>query len=176
MAEQAKGTARAGNWRGSARAQGIVLLGMGILCVALAILLHPINQLDLLALGVGLFIGWAFDTRRMFIPATLITLLGLVNVLWQYGIIRGGWLEGAHLIAIGLALVVILLAARRGALTIPGVGANPITPGILIAVLGITLVLLGTGIGGAVNVFVFGLWLPALVFLVVGIYHLLGRS
>ena len=159
--------------RRSARAQGIALLVMGIISAALAITLHPINQLDLLALGVGLFIAWAFDTAHLFIPAILITLAGLVNVLWQYGVIRNAWLEGAHLIAIGLAVLIILLAAQRGAF---GVGANPITPGILIVVLGIALLMLGTGIGGAVNAFVFGLWLPMLVFLLVGAWRLLWRS
>ena len=152
-----------------ARAQSLVLIGVGVTCALLAWLAHPGHEVALLALGLGLFAAHATWQKRFFIPAVVVTLYGATNVLWMYGAIPGGALYGAYVLDAAVASLVVTLAARRGY-----VGAHPLSPAVLLGLIGVLL--LGTSSApinatGFYTLFV-SFWMPAIVLVALGLLTL----
>jgi hypothetical protein len=120
-----------------------------------------------LATGIGLLLGWLLYQGRLFILAALVLPPGIVNELFDHGLI-GRYLEPAHLIAIGLGLLAVTAAAR----TRP----NWVHPGawsVGLVVLALGLLLLLALASSAASGVIFSFWLPAAVFGVLGLLYLI---
>jgi hypothetical protein len=125
-------------------------------------------QLDaVLATGIGLLLGFLLYRSRLFILTALVLPLGIVNQLFDQGIISGHYLEPAHLLALALGLLTITWATyRRPAWVRPGARS----PGIIVAALGL-LLLLALASGHAATI-IFSFWLPAIVLGGLGVGYL----
>ena len=161
-----------GKRMGSARRQGSVLVAGGLICALLQATLHPGHDLSLLALGLGLLVGHLAWRERLFIPGVMITLIALVNVLATYNIFPGDALLALDFVALGVGAGIATLAARR-----TYVGQNPLSPALIIIVIGVLIY--GLGIASAPTdqfyQFFFTLWMPALVLAGLGVITL-GRQ
>jgi hypothetical protein len=127
------------------------------------------SQLDaVLATGIGVFLGWLIYPRRLFILAALVLPLGVVNQLFDKNIISGKYIEAAHLLVLALGLLAITWIMRA----MPN-WAHPaaLSPGVVVAVLGLLLLLADAS--GAAAKLIFSFWLPTAVLGALGLWYLL---
>jgi hypothetical protein len=156
------------------RQQAYALLLLGVVCLVLAWLLHPnpfSYPLGVLLLGIGMLIAALLNPGRLVIAASLTTALGIAVFLGFKHLIPGSQIFPSYILAIGVALLAIALAARRGY-----IGKGAVTPGIIVIVAGIIEVLLVGGLTPpAFLPFMLSLWLPGCGLLLLGIiYFLIG--
>lgn len=157
--------------------QAYVLLILGVIFLLGALLLHPdihTYPLGVLLLGAGMLLAAFFNPYRLMAAGWLTTLLGLAAFLFFSGHLAGNVVFPVYIIAIGLGLLAIALMGRRGY-----IGAGAITPGLLVAGVGIVEYLLATGQtpSGFLN-FMLSLWLPGIGLLLLGLIYLVmvGRG
>lgn len=124
-----------------------------------------------LATGIGLLLGWLIYPRRLFMLTALVLPLGVVNQLFDNGVISGRYLEAAHLLALALGLLTITWAMR----SIPA-WAHPaaLSLGVVVAVLG--LLLLVADASAAAAKLIFSFWLPTAVLGALGCWYLLASA
>ncbi len=150
--------------------QGVGFIVLSAICALVAATLAPKGETGLLALGVGMLLASALAPWRAFLVGTTVTPFALVNVSWSIGLLPGGWLYGAYVLAAALGMTVALLAARRGL-----VGQYPLSPSVILAAIG--LLLIGTTFSHTQSFFGFFVswWMPAVVFLGMGIVRFVRR-
>lgn len=150
----------------------LVLVGEGIICAVIAATLRPDHELGLLALGVGLLLAHLADRDRYLIPGVIVAPVALVNVLWLYGVVPGNDVEGFHLLAVGCAVALLMVAARRHA-----IGQNPVSVGLWPALIGFLILGLSLTTPTATTFFRFfeSLWMPATVFGVTALWRWVRR-
>jgi hypothetical protein len=151
-----------------------MLLALGILCLLLALLLHPNPfslPVGLFVFGAGLLLSAFINPARLLVAGLLLTCTGAAIFLAYKPLVP--YDNGLVVLVIGVALLAIALAARRGY-----VGAGAFTPGILVLCVGF---LLYSPLGGEVNreiaPFILSLWFPGIGFVALGvIYWILSIS
>ncbi len=156
------------------RRQAYVLLVLGILFLLFAWILQ-LNSfaypLGLLLFGVGMLIGAFFNPYRLMIGGILVTLIGAsIFLAFKNTIIPDA--GNSIVLAIGLGMVGIALAARRGYIT-----AGALTPAIIVLLVG--LVEYGpTGryLPSLAAPFILSLWFPGIGLLILGLMYLLVDS
>ena len=153
------------------RRQALLLLLFGIISLLAAWLVHPSPStypLGVLVLGAGILIATLVNPYRLTIAGWLIFLLGIAVFLFFSGHLSGAQVFPAYIVAIGVALLVIGLLGRRGY-----VKAGAISPGVLVLLVGIILVLLVAGrTPSGFLPFMLSLRLPAIGLLVLGAIYL----
>jgi hypothetical protein len=123
------------------------------------------------ATGIGLLLGFLAYRRRLLILSAIVLPLGIVNQLFDKGVIKGQFLEPAHLLALALGLVIVAWAMHnRPRWAAPGARS----PGIIIAVLGATL-LLAVASGAAARS-IFSFWMPVVVLGGMGLAYLVASA
>jgi len=156
------------------RRQAYVLLVLGVLFLLFAWILQ-LNSfaypLGLLLFGAGMLIAAFFNPYRLMIGGILVTLIGAsIFLAYKRTIIPDA--GNSIVLAIGLGMVGIALAARRGYVT-----AGAITPAIIVLLVG--LVEYGpTGhyLPSVAAPFILSLWFPGLGLLILGLIYLLIDS
>ncbi len=160
--------------RAKSRRQAYVLLAFGVIFLVLALLLHPnalVYPLGLLLFGLGMLVAAFINPQRLMIAGILVTLIGLsIFLAYKNTIIPDA--GNSIVLAIGLGLVGVALAARRGYVT-----AGALTPAIIVILVGLveygpTDRLLPSGLPS----FVLSLWFPGLGLLLLGLVYLLVDS
>ena len=147
-----------------------------LLCLLalIALLLGLTNSFKIdpvLATGIGLLLGFLVYRRRLLILSAIVLPLGIVNQLFDKGIIKGQYLEPAHLLALALGLLSVAWAMHnRPTWAAPGARS----PGVVVAVLGATLLL--AGVSGAAARFIFSFWMPVVVLGGLGLTYLLASA
>ncbi|GAC1397274.1 MAG: hypothetical protein NVS4B12_26880 [Ktedonobacteraceae bacterium] len=156
------------------RRQAYTLLTLGVVFLVLAWILHPnplTYPLGLFLFGVGMLIGAFFNPYRLMISGILVTLIGAsIFLAYKQSILP----DAGNLIvlAIGLGLVGIALAARRGYVT-----TGPLTPAVIVILVGLveygpTAHYLPSGAAP----FILSLWFPGLGLLLLGlVYFFISR-
>jgi len=156
--------------------QAYALLLFGAILLLGAWLLHP-NPFDypigVLLLGVGMLISSLLNPGRLIIASSLTTAIGVAVFLVFKGVIPGNQALPAYILALGIGLLAIAIAARRGY-----VGRGAVSPaGIVIGVGLIEVLLVGHLTPPGLIAFALSLWLPGLGLLLLGIiYFLMGRK
>ncbi len=157
--------------RAKNRRQAVILLMFGIVFLVLALLVHisPFTYpLGLLLFGLGMLVAAVINPYRLLIAGILVTLIGLsIFFTYKNNIIPDA--GGSIVLAIGLGLVGIALAARRGYVT-----AGALTPAIIVMLVGLveygpTDRLLPSGLPS----FILSFWFPGLGLLLLGLVYLL---
>lgn len=164
----ARGVARKGS-----RTQCYVLIGLGIIFLLGALLLHlssSVYPIGLLLFGLGMLVAAFFNPYRLLLAGILVSLIGLSKYFQFANTIPNG--SDTLYLAIGLALLAIAFAARRGY-----IGRGPITPALIVLLVGLieyppTFRLFPAGMVS----FALSLWLPALGLLILGIIYLFVPS
>jgi hypothetical protein len=157
------------------RCQAYALCLLGIILLLGAWLFHP-NPFDypvgVFLFGAGMLISSLLNPGRLVIAGSLITAIGAAVFLAFKGLIPGNQVFPAYILALGIGLLAIAFAARRGY-----VGRGAVSPaGIVIGVGLIEVLLAGHLTPPGFLPFALSLWLPGLGLLVLGIiYFLLGR-
>lgn len=157
--------------------QAYVLLGLGIIILLAAWLLHPSTAtypIGVLVLGIGCCIAVVFNPYRLAVMSWFSLLVGLYVFIAFKNIIHfnGGESFSALIIALGLALLGTAFMARRGY-----VGHGAISPAILTLGVGLVEYLLAANVlHGNVVTFILSLWFPAIVLLLFGLFYLLTSS
>src|SRR6266516_6380546 len=148
--------------------QSYVLIGLGVVFLLGALLLR-LNPLafpaGLFLFGIGLLIAAALNPARLMISGLLYTFIGAAIFIAFKPLIP---FDGIFVvIASGLALLGIALAARRGY-----VSAGALTPSIFILLVGL---LLYPPTGGAISMllapFILSLWFPGIALLLLGLVY-----
>ncbi len=151
--------------------QAYALLLLGIVCLALAWLLHPSTRdypIGVLVFGIGMLIASILNPYRLVSASLITTLLGIAVFLAFKPLIPGDQVLAYYILAIGLALLGIALMARRGYIK-----AGAVTPGLLVIGVGIIEYLLTAGYTPSWFVpFMLSLWLPGVGLLVLGVIYL----
>ncbi len=157
------------------RRQVYALLLFGIISLLGAWLLHP-NPADypigVFVLGIGMLIASLLNPYRLIIASSLTTAMGIAVYLAFRGLLPGGQIFPAYILALGIGLLAIAFAGRRGYVR-PGA----ISPAVIVIGIGLIEVLLVGGLTPpALIPFALSLWLPGFGLLVLGIiYFLIGR-
>ncbi len=157
--------------------QTYTLLGLGVVFIlaALILRLNPYQYpLGVFLLGIGLLIGAFLYPPRLMIAGWLVTPLGLAVFLTFKHIIPGNAVLAFFILAIGVGLLAIALAGRRGY-----VGKGAISPGLLVLLVGLVELLLAHNLTPAGFIpFMLSLWLPGIGLIVIGLIYLLinGRG
>ncbi len=155
--------------------QTYTLLGLGVVFIlaALILRLNPYDYpLGVLLLGIGLLIGSFLYPPRLMIAGWLVTSLGLAVFLTFKHIIPGNQILAFYILAIGIGLLIIALAARRGY-----VGKGAISPATIVLVVGFVELLLARGLTPSWFIpFMLSLWLPGIGLIVVGLLYLLTNG
>lgn len=156
------------------RRQAYVLLVLGVLFLLFAWILQ-LNSfaypLGLFLFGVGMLIATFFNPYRLMIGGILVTLIGAsIFLTYKHTIIPDA--GSSIVLAIGLGIAGIALAARRGYIT-----AGALTPAVIVLLVG----LVEYGPTGHYLVplaapFILSLWFPGLGLLVIGLIYLLLDS
>ena len=136
--------------------QASILLAIGVLCLLGALLLHSVPPLGVFLCGLGMLISAAFNPYRLLIAGVLLSIVGFdVYLTFAHTIPYAG---SALILAIGIALLPIAFAARRGY-----VGVGAITPAILVILIGLIEFPPATRLlpGNYVS-FLLSLWFPAI--------------
>ena len=151
----------------------LVLFGEGVVCAVVAATLRPDHELGLLALGVGLLLAQLADRDHYLIPGVIVAPVALVNVLWLYGVVPANDVEGFHLLAVGGAVALLMVAARAHV-----IGQNPVSAGLWPALIGVLILGLSLATPAATTFFRLfeSLWMPALVFGATGLWRLARRT
>ena len=121
----------------------------------------------ILAVGIGLLLGFLLYRQRLFILTALVLPPGIVNQLFDKKVISFLDIEPAHLLALAVGLLAIAWVARS---RLGWVQPGPSSPGIVVAVLG--LLLLAAYTSGTDAKLIFSFWLPAAVFGALGLWYL----
>ncbi len=153
--------------------QSYVLVGLGIIFLLGAWLLHPDYRtypLGLFLFGAGILVASLLNPYRLLIAGILLTLIGISIFLAFKPLIPDG--NGTLFFAVGLSLLAIAFAARRGY-----VSKGPITPALIILFVGLieygpTYHYFPSGFAP----FILSLWFPGLGLLALGIIYLFARS
>jgi len=147
----------------------LVVLGVILLTLAWFLQLNPLTYpLGLLLFGVGMLIGAIFNPHRLLIGGILVTAIGTsIFLAYKHTIIPDA--GNSIILAIGLGMVGIALAARRGYIT-----AGALTPAVIVLLAGLveygpTRNLLPV----ATASFILSLWFPGLGLLVLGLIYAL---
>ncbi len=158
----------------NSRRQTYVLLVLGILFLALALVLHlnPFAYpLGLLMFGIGMLVAAFFNPYRLMLGGILVTLIGAsIFLAFKNTIIPDA--GNSIVLAIGLGLVGIALAGRRGY-----IHAGALTPALIVIFVGLieygpTAHYFPSGFAS----FVLSLWFPGLGLLLLGlIYFFISR-
>jgi hypothetical protein len=146
--------------------QGIVLLALAAVCASIAAVAHPGDQTGLLALGMGLLLASVAARWRLLLAALVVTPFALVNIAWSAGILATNYLFGAYVLAAALGIGATTIAARHAL-----VGAHPVTPVALLAIIGVLLLAISVPhdpFGAFFSWFV-SWWMPAAILGMVGI-------
>ena len=147
-----------------------------LLCLLalIALLLGIINSFKfdpVLVTGAGLLLGFLVYRRRLLILSAIVLPLGIVNQLFDKGVIKGQYLEPAHLLALALGLVIVAWAMHsRPTWAAPGARS----PGVIVAVLGATLLLAVASSAAARSIFSF--WMPFVVLGGLGLAYLFASA
>ena len=156
------------------RRQAYVLLVLGAIFLVLAAILHPnpfTYPLGLLLFGIGMLAGAFFNPYRLMIGGILVTLIGAsIFLAYKNTLIPDA--GNSIVLAIGLGLIGIALAARRGYVT-----AGAITPAIIVLLVG--LVEYGPTahyLPSTAAPFILSLWFPGVGLLILGLIYLLVSS
>lgn len=156
----------------SQQRQAYVLLLLGIISLLAAWLLHPDPikyPLGVLFLGVGMLIATLFNPGRLVIASCLTTAIGIAVFFTFTGQLPGNLVFPVYILALGIGLLAIAFADRRGY-----VGRGALSPAIIIMGVGIIEILLAKHLTPAGFVpFMLSLWLPGLGLLVLGIIYFL---
>lgn len=153
--------------------QAYALLILGVICLLLAWLWHPSTDaypLGVLALGVGMAIATSLNPYRLAAASWLVTPLGLAVFLVFKGTLPGSQAFPFYILALGLGLLGCALMARRGF-----IGRGPVTPGLIVLVVGLVeYLLVGGHTPNGFVPFMLSLWLPGFGLLLLGILYLLA--
>ena len=152
------------------RTQALLLIVFGLLCLLCAFFLHytpSAYPIGLFLFGLGMLIAAFVNPYRLLISGILVTVIGADIFLEFKNLIP--YAGDTTVLAIGIGLILVALAARRGYM---GVGA--MTPGLIVILVGIFLYPPATHFfpRGYVN-FVLSLWFPGILLLALGIIYLL---
>ena len=151
--------------------QALVLLLLGIICLLIAWLLHPTYPVGVLALGLGMLVAVLFNPQRLVIAASLVTAVGLAVFLFFSHILPGNQVLSSYILAIGVGLLAIAFATRRGY-----VGAGAVSPALLVLLVGAIEALLAANLTPPGFIpFMLSFWLPGLGLLVLGLIYLLAN-
>ncbi|BCL77788.1 hypothetical protein ccbrp13_02530 [Ktedonobacteria bacterium brp13] len=150
--------------------QAYALLLIGIILLLTAWLLHPNPTnypVGILLLGVGMLISSLLNPGRLVIAGSLTTVLGIAVFLAFKGLLPANQILPAYIIALGIGLLIIAIAARRGY-----VGRGALSPAIIVLGVGLIQVLLAAHLTppGLIP-FALSLWLPGLGLLLLGIIY-----
>ncbi|GCE30189.1 hypothetical protein KDA_56730 [Dictyobacter alpinus] len=156
--------------------QAYALLLFGLICLLGAWLLHlnPYRfPVGVFLLGLGMLLSTLFYPGRLIIAGSLTTAVGLAVYLGFSGSIPGGQIFPAYILALGVGLLAIALAARRGY-----VGKGALSPALIVIAVGLIEVLLVAHMTPPNLIpFALSLWLPGLALLVLGLlYFFLSRK
>ncbi len=155
--------------------QAFILLGLGgILLVAAQF--FPLSTGDypigVFVFGFGMLIAAVFNPVRLIVASSLTTMLGIAVFLTFKHLIPGNQVLAVFILAIGLGLLIIALMTRWRY-----VGSGAVTPGIIVAGVGIIEVLLAARLTPPNFIpFMLSLWLPGLGLLAIGIIYALTSS
>ena len=156
------------------RRQAYVLLVLAILFLLFAWLLQ-LNAfaypLGLFLFGVGMLIGAFFNPYRLMLGGILVTVIGAsIFLTYKHTIIPDA--SNSIVFAIGLGMLGIALAARRGYIT-----AGAITPAVIVLLVGLVEYgPIGRYLAPPAAPFILSLWFPGLGLLVLGLIYLLVDS
>ena len=151
--------------------QALVLLLLGIICLLIAWLLHPTYPVGVLALGLGMLVAALCNPQRLVIAASLVTAIGLAVFLFFSHILPGNQVLSSYILAIGVGLLAIAFATRRGY-----VGAGAVSPALLVLLVGAIEALLAANLTPPGFIpFMLSFWLPGLGLLVLGLIYLLAN-
>ena len=155
--------------------QTYTLLGLGVVFILAALILrlnpyaYPVG---VFLFGIGLLIGSLLYPPRLMIAVSLVTLVGLTVFLTFKHIIPGNQILAFFILAIGVGLLMIALAAQRGY-----VGKGAISPALIVLVVGFVELLLAHGLTPPGFIpFMLSLWLPGIGLIVVGLLYLLTNG
>ena len=156
------------------RRQAYILLVLGILFLLFAwiLQLNPfVYPLGLFLFGVGMLIAAFFNPHRLMIGGILVTLIGAsIFLAYKHTIIPDA--GNSIVFAIGLGMVGIALAARRGYIT-----AGALTPAVIVLLVGLVEYgPIGRYLAPPAAPFILSLWFPGLGLLVLGLIYLLVDS
>ena len=152
------------------RRQAYILLVLGILFLLFAWLLqlnsfaYPIG---LLLFGLGMLFAAFFNPNRLMIAGILVTTIGAsIFLAYKNTIIPDA--GNSIVFAIGLGMVGIALAARRGYVT-----AGAMTPAVIVLLVGLVEYgPIGRYLAPPAAPFILSLWFPGLGLLALGIIYL----
>ncbi|MGZ3610257.1 MAG: hypothetical protein ACXWPS_17835 [Ktedonobacteraceae bacterium] len=157
--------------------QAYVLLVLGIVCLLIALLIHPSTNeypVGVMIFGLGMLIACLVNPYRLVIASFLTTALGIAVYLFFKHLIPGNEVFPEYIIAMGIGLIGIALMGRRGF-----VGAGALTPGIFVLGVGIIEFWLinGYSIGSLTPerfiTFMLSIWLPGIGLTILGFTYLL---
>ncbi|MBV9712743.1 MAG: hypothetical protein JO011_17710 [Ktedonobacteraceae bacterium] len=155
--------------------QTYTLLGLGVVFILAALLLrlNPYGYpVGVLLLGIGLLIGAFLYPPRLMIAGWLVTPLGIAVFLTFKHLIPGNQILAFYILAIGVGMLAIALAARRGY-----VGKGAVSTGLIVLAVGIVELLLALGLTPPGFIpFMLSLWLPGIGLIVVGLLYLLTNG
>ncbi|GAC1466192.1 MAG: hypothetical protein PVS3B3_21990 [Ktedonobacteraceae bacterium] len=156
------------------RRQAYVLLVLGIVLLLLAWILHlsPFAYpLGLLVFGLGMLCAAFFNPYRLMIGGILVTVIGVsIFLAFKNTIIPDA--GNSIVLAIGLGMLGIAFAARRGYIT-----AGALTPAIIVLLVGlIEYRPTAHYLPSTAAPFILSLWFPGLGLLVLGLIYLLINS
>ncbi len=156
------------------RRQAYVLLVLGVLFLLFAwiLQLNPfVYPLGLFLFGVGMLIAAFFNPHRLMIGGILVTLIGAsIFLAYKHTIIPDA--GNSIVFAIGLGMVGIALAARRGYIT-----AGALTPAVIVLLVGLVEYSpIGRYLAPPAAPFILSLWFPGLGLCVLGLIYLLVDS
>ena len=166
----AKNISRRTTMRARSRQQAVTLLILGVICLLLAWLWHPAYPLGVLVLGLGMSIAALLNPYKLTGASWLVTLTGLAVFLIFHRNVPGSQAFPILIIAIGIGLLGCALMGRRGY-----IGKGPVTPGLIVLVIGLVEYLLSGGQTPNNFVpFMLSFWLPGVGLLVLGVLYLLS--
>jgi hypothetical protein len=148
--------------------QTYALFLIGMILLLGAWLLHPNPfgyPVGVLLLGMGMLISSLLNPNRLVIASCLTTAIGVAVFLAFRGLIPGNQVFPAYILSLGIGLLAIAFAARRGY-----VGRGAVSPALIVIGVGLIEVLLvGHLTPPGLIPFALSLWLPGLGLLVLGI-------
>jgi len=149
--------------------QAYFLIALGILLLLIALILHPnpfALPIGLFIFGAGLLIAAFINPKRLVIAGLLITLIGAA-IFTAFKHVGIPYDNSIVVIGVGLALLGIALAARRGY-----VSASAFTPGVLVLLVGLLLYPpTGRVLDRVGAPFILSLWFPGIAFVLLGVIY-----
>jgi len=159
---------RAGSTQKHDLFQVYILLGSGVIFLLGALLWHPSPfavPIGLFGCGFGMLLSALFNPARLAIAGVIYTLVGAAIFIAYKPLIP--YDNGLVVIAVGLALLILALLARRGY-----VGKGAVTPSMLVLVVGLFLYPpTGRTITRLLAPFILSLWFPGIVLLLLGLVY-----